>query len=95
MTCQVHKYHVPTPLRTVVHHIQPQEMGGASVPTNEVETCDTGHYNIHRLLGDLIRSGVMRRGGTKAERGLAQQGFDWWKAAGMPGKPVFQETVGT
>lgn len=93
MACKVHGTHVPTPLRTVVHHVQPLAMGGANAPENEVETCDTGHYNIHRLLGDLIERGKMRRGGAANERILAKQGFDKWVAAGKPGSPVFEDML--
>lgn len=93
LTCAVHTTHVPTPLRTVVHHIQPLAMGGANVPENEVSTCDTGHYNIHRLLGDLIEHGKMRRGGARKERAFAQQGYDKWITAGKPGTPVFEDML--
>jgi len=90
IACTVHNSHYPTPLRTVTHHIQPLAMGGHDVPANRVQACDTGHYNIHRLLGDLIEHGKMRVGGARKERALAQQGFDAWIAAGKPGNPVFE-----
>lgn len=87
--CQVHIYHAPTPLRTVEHHIVPQAMGGLTVPTNVVTVCDTGHFNIHRVLDDLLHGVPVTRGARK-ERALAQQGYDTWVALGKPGKPVFQ-----
>lgn len=90
MACTVHRTHTPRPLRTVWHHVQPLAMGGPDVTANKVETCDTGHYNIHRLLGDLIHAGVMRKGGSRTERALAQRGYDAWTAAGKPGQPVFE-----
>ena len=91
-TCQVHNTHEPRPLRLVDHHIQPLGMGGADAPANRVAVCDTGHYNIHRLLDDLIRSNgaSMRRGGGHTERALAQAGYDQWAAAGFPGRPVYE-----
>lgn len=88
--CGVHLYHRPRPLRIVDHHIHPLAMGGPDTPGNQVLVCDTGHYNIHRLLGDLIQSGKMRTGGSKTERQLALAGFDAWVAAGRPGTPVFE-----
>lgn len=90
MACQVHKRHLPRPLRTIGHHIQPLAMGGPDVASNKVETCDSGHYNIHRLLGDLLRDGAMRRTGTRTERVLAQQGYTAWLKAGKPGHPVYE-----
>lgn len=92
MSCVVHRTHNPQPLRTVLHHIQPLAMAGANDPANEVEICDTGHYNVHRLLGDLIRSdgAAMRKGGTHAERDLARAGWAAWVKAGKPGHPVFE-----
>lgn len=89
-TCQVHRVHRPRPLRTVWHHIQPLAMHGDDIDSNKVAVCDTGHFDIHRLLGDLIRAGVMRRGGTRTERALARRGYDAWVAAGKPGRPVYE-----
>jgi hypothetical protein len=89
--CNVHNYHRPKPLRLVDHHIQPLGMGGEDVWANRVTVCDTGHYNMHRLLGDLIRIGKMRRGGSRKERALATLGFQAWVSSGKPGKPVFED----
>ena len=69
-------------------------MGGVDLAENKVHVCDTGHYNIHRLLADLIQRGRMRLGGTREERRLAKEGFDKWVAAGKPGHPVFQAHFG-
>lgn len=88
--CQVHKTHVPKPLGVVVHHIQPRAMLGPDADSNRVTICDSGHRNIHRLLDDLLHGGPMRRGGTRTERKLAQQGYDAWVAAGKPGHPVYE-----
>jgi hypothetical protein len=65
-------------------------MGGSDTPENKVAVCDTGHYNIHRLLEDLGLMGKMRRGGTRTERKYAQQGYDAWVKAGRPGHMVFE-----
>ena len=90
LPCQVHRTHSPIPLRTVPHHIQPQAMGGPDVAANKVQVCDTGHFNIHRLLDDLLNGLPMRRAGTAAEHRFAKQGFDAWVAAGRPGKKVYE-----
>ena len=73
--CEVHGYHWPTPLRTVVHHIFPQEYGGPSTPENLVKVCDNGHYNIHEILNALLRDRPIPKG-TRAERQIAVRGFD-------------------
>jgi hypothetical protein len=90
MNCQVHRYHRPRPLRIVTHHLQPLGMGGLDVPANRISTCDTGHFDIHRKLGELLRDGRMTRGGGRNERKFAQQGYDAWVTAGKPGKPVYE-----
>jgi hypothetical protein len=73
--CVVHGYHRPIPLRTVLHHIHPQALGGASTPGNLIAVCDNGHYNIHAILDALLHSKPPPRG-TRKERALARQGFD-------------------
>jgi hypothetical protein len=84
-TCAVHKYHWPVPLRTVNHHIQPQEMGGMTTTLNLVPVCDTGHYNIHTLLTALVKTNTLPlKGGTRRERALALQGYAAWVTAGKP-----------
>lgn len=88
--CQIHGYHYPKPLRIVEHHIQPAAMGGATAPGNLVALCDVGHFNVHRILDDLLHEVPMRKGGTRTERALAQRGYDEWVAAGKPGHPVYQ-----
>ena len=93
-SCEVHTYHRPQPMRTIVHHVQPLAMGGTDLAENKVHVCDTGHYNIHRLLADLIQHGKMRQGGTREERRLARVGYSQWVAAGQPGRPVFQAHFG-
>jgi len=73
-SCEVHKYHWPRPLRTVKHHIWPQEYGGPTVPTNLVLVCDTGHYNIHAVLDALLK-GTTPPKTHKAEQSLALAGY--------------------
>lgn len=90
--CEVHKYHWPKPIRIVTHEILPQAMGGLVIPDNQIDTCDTGHYNIHRLLGMLIKDLARGTLGTKYERKLALDGYRAWVNAGKPGRPVFEMT---
>lgn len=88
--CDMHGYHRPKPLRIEIHHIQPLGMAGPNVAANKVSICPSGHFNVHRLLDDLLHGLPMRRGGTRRERALARQGYDAWVAAGKPGHPVYQ-----
>lgn len=85
--CQLHKTHSPKPLVIVKHHVQPLGMGGADSPENWLYVCDTGHRNVHTLMGPLANEGKMASGGTKSERAAAQEGYDKWVAAGKPGNP--------
>jgi len=80
--CAVHKYHYPKPMRTVKHHIHPQEYGGKTVPENLVLVCDTGHYNIHTAL-DAMLAGVNGPKVSRSERKIAQQGYDSIKETGV------------
>lgn len=79
-------------------------MGGKDVPENQIKTCDTGHYNIHRLLGILetrdkqvpvTGPGQKKFGkadpGTSTEQALAMRGFEAWVAAGRPGSRVYED----
>lgn len=66
-------------------------MGGdPDDPANHVWSCDTGHYNIHRILGHLIDGTDPGRFGTEEEKALALRGYKAWLAAGKPGRPVYQ-----
>lgn len=84
-TCQLHGYHSPKPLVIVKHHVQPLGMLGPDDESNWMYVCDTGHRNIHTLMGPLVNKGVMPAGGTRTERAAAQAGYDKWVAAGKPG----------
>jgi hypothetical protein len=53
--CEGSGSHSPMPLRYVWHHIQPRETGGATVPANLVQLCDSCHYSAHRLMYQLAR----------------------------------------
>lgn len=83
-------------------------MGGKNVPENRVRVCDTGHYNIHRLMDILLTEDkqnpvtgpgelllLQHDGGTPFERVLAMRGFDWWVIAGRPGVRVFEDHAKT
>lgn len=83
--CELHTGHRPKALITVKHHLQPLGMGGPDVPGNWLWTCDTGHRNVHALLGPLANDGVMPKGGTRSERAAAAAGFTRWVEAGRPG----------
>jgi hypothetical protein len=89
--CQLHKAHRPEPLVTVRHHVQPLGMGGPDVPWNWLDVCDTGHRNVHTILGPMCqdgpRFGKVGRRGTRTERDAAKRGFSAWVAAGKPGNP--------
>jgi hypothetical protein len=67
-------------------------MGGPDTAANKVPVCDTGHYNIHRLLDDLIHNDgkFTTVYGGREERRLALLGYTLWLAAGKPGHPVFE-----
>ena len=72
-------------------------MGGKDVDSNKVRVCDTGHYNIHRVMAALRKRdlGVWkgRIPGTAYEKQLAQQGYAGWQADGKPGNFVFEDHV--
>jgi hypothetical protein len=87
--CLVHKVHKPEPLRVIRHHIWPLGMDGPDEDDNKLDICDTGHYNVHVILGLLILSRNMPHG-HNAEKKIALTGFNDWVRAGKPGHPVFQ-----
>jgi hypothetical protein len=93
--CTVHKFHRPRPLRIVTHHVQPREMGGADTDDNKVRVCDTGHFNIHRIMAVLHKQylGIAKGPvpGTRAEKALAARGYSQWRADGQPGHFVFED----
>jgi hypothetical protein len=84
--CQVHHDHRPFPLLLEVHHILPLAMGGKNELANKVIVCPTGHYNIHRLMHNLLDDPTAELRGVVKERRLAVRGMDEWNAAGRPGK---------
>ena len=74
--------HHPAATRYVVHHIQPQTAGGLSVPANQVTLCDNCHYTVHMLMWHLAQKTPPSAKGTRAQRKLAQQGYDACVLAG-------------
>lgn len=87
--CDLHRSHRPRPLTLVVHHIQPRGMGGPDAETNRAAVCDTGHRNVHAILYWMVKGAdpALNPGGTRAERTMAQDGYDRWVKAGRPGNP--------
>lgn len=83
--CTVHRYHRPVPLRSVQHHIYPKEWGGETKKANLVWVCDTGHYNIHTILDQMIKTASDRRlkGWNKNEWSTAREGFTQMRAKGQ------------
>lgn len=72
--CTVHGYHWPRPVRTVRHHIQPQQYGGPSTKDNLCNVCDTGHYNIHEYIDAMLDNRALPKV-TGKERALAIEGL--------------------
>ena len=84
--CQVHVDHRPIPLLLEIHHILPLAMGGKDERDNKVTVCPTGHYNIHRLMHELLDDPSAHLHGALKEQKLAVRGMYLWNAAGRPGK---------
>lgn len=85
--CELHRYHYPPVVETVVHHVQPRSAGGPDVATNRVKTCDNGHRSIHAYLRALARGRPLPRV-TRSERKTAVRGYLMWTEAGRPGRIV-------
>jgi len=62
-------------------------MGGPDVPGNRIAVCDTGHRNIHTLMGPLAVHGTQPTLGNFLEREYAIRGVNEWIADGKPGNP--------
>jgi hypothetical protein len=81
--CAVARWvHHPAATRYVTHHIQPQVTGGLSVPANQAVLCDNCHYTVHMLLWHLAQKIDPPAKGTRAQRALAQRGYDACVLAG-------------
>lgn len=81
--CAVARWvHHPAATRYVSHHIQPQVCGGLSVKANLAVLCDNCHYTVHLLLYALAKGVPPAAKGTRAQRKLAQQGYDACVLAG-------------
>lgn len=97
-SCMVSPRHVPTAVRFVLHHIQPQEAGGPTVEANLANLCDNCHYTVHRILFVMAcqylnkpipadyQSDLLTKPPRKAQLTLAKQGFDACVAAGTVDK---------
>jgi hypothetical protein len=91
--CQLHGTHRPEPLVIVKHHIVPLGMAGPDEPGNWLWTCDTGHRNIHTLLGPMCQRSKPTWGvlpphtGSRSEQRYAREGFERWVAGGCKGNP--------
>ncbi len=74
--CQVHRRHIPWVSDVEIHHIHPTGMGGPNTPDNQVDTCPTGHTNLHNLLRLALRGNMdvkdipwyLRRKYSRSER---------------------------
>jgi len=64
-------------MRTVKHHILPQEFGGQTTADNLVWVCDTGHYNIHAALDAMIDKKPVPKV-SRSELKVALEGFTRW-----------------
>lgn len=80
--CEVTIYHRPKPLRFVWHHIVPEAYGGKTEPGNLVQTCDNDHYSVHRIMWLLANGGIPPGMGSRAQRSLAERGYQAAVAAG-------------
>jgi hypothetical protein len=91
--CVLHGTHRPEPLITIRHHIVPLGMGGPNEPGNWLDCCDTGHRNLHTLLGPMCQKGTPGWGtlpphtGARAEQHWAREAFERWVGMGCPGNP--------
>lgn len=85
--CELHGAHIPKPLVIVKHHGVPLGCGGWDTPDNWVFCCDTGHRNLHALIGPLFNDDPMPKGGTRRERAAALDAHARWVAMGKPGSP--------
>lgn len=86
-TCELAKSHRPAPLRFVWHHVLPETCGGLTQLANLASVCDNCHYAVHVLMWQLAHGGLGDHpAGSKAQRALAQRGYDQAAAAGTAGK---------
>jgi hypothetical protein len=95
--CDASATHNPVPLRYVWHHIQPQEAGGLTTPSNLVQLCDSCHYSVHRILWTMacialghpvtdVQRGYVTHPPRKAQLQLASRGYDACAGAGTTAK---------
>lgn len=82
--CAVHGRHSPKPMRTVRHHVFPQEYGGPTTGANLVAVCDTGHYNIHFGIDAILNGAKTAPNKNVAEKALVVAGVAQIQAACRP-----------
>jgi hypothetical protein len=76
-----------TALRFVWHHVLPQACGGKTEAANLASVCDNCHYSVHILMWYLANGGIPAAvKGTRAQRALADSGYQQAAAAGTAGK---------
>jgi hypothetical protein len=85
-SCSMSRAHRPVPLRYVWHHIKPQVCGGLTEPANVISLCDSCHYTIHALMWAAKSTGLVPHLGNKAQRKVAEVGYDRCVAAGTVDK---------
>jgi hypothetical protein len=84
--CDATQRHVPTPVRFVWHHIQPQEAGGATVQANLIQVCDNCHYSIHRLMFNIANGLDLGLVPRQSILSVARIGYTRCQAAGTVDK---------
>lgn len=84
--CEISRWHTPTPLRYVNHHIQPEAAGGKTVPENIAALCDSCHYSVHRVMWSMARGTLTIPKAHRNQVKLAKQGYEACLAAGTVDK---------
>lgn len=82
--CAVHEHDSSVPVE--LHHVWPLGLGGPNNPTNRIQVCTNGHYEIHAFMDYLNRYDgrppweIAREFGPRV-RAFALQGYNDWKGA--------------
>ena len=105
-SCEVHTYHRPQPMRTIVHHVQPLAMGGtdlAPTATGEVtltKTTSGWRIELHatglprRADGIFYEAWLKNEAGTLVPIGTFNDGHDviLWSGVGPADFPTLTIT---